>query len=108
MKRQFAVIGCGRFGSSLAKTLYALGHEVMAVDKSEERVQNISDFTTDVGTGDLKFRAFLKSGSLAQLEQINIGYEPGTTTVTYFPPNAPVIGTPEAISTDTIKWNFTI
>ncbi len=61
MKRQFAVIGCGRFGSSLAKTLYALGHEVMAVDKSEERVQNISDFVTYAVQADATDEKTLKS-----------------------------------------------
>jgi trk system potassium uptake protein TrkA len=40
-KKQFAVIGVGRFGSSVATTLYNLGFEVLAIDSSEERVQEI-------------------------------------------------------------------
>ncbi|QQY80372.1 trk system potassium uptake protein TrkA [Keratinibaculum paraultunense] len=44
--KQFAVIGCGRFGSSVAETLYELGHEVLAIDINEERVQEISDRVT--------------------------------------------------------------
>ncbi len=46
MMKSFAVIGCGRFGSSLAKTLYGLGHEVMAMDSNEEIIQEISDEVT--------------------------------------------------------------
>lgn len=46
MKKQFVVIGCGRFGSSVAKKLYDLGAEVMTVDKNEETIQNLSDFVT--------------------------------------------------------------
>ncbi|MGB3366167.1 MAG: TrkA family potassium uptake protein [Acidaminobacteraceae bacterium] len=46
MNKQFVVIGCGRFGSSVAKKLYDLGAEVMTVDKNEETVQNIADFVT--------------------------------------------------------------
>jgi len=46
MNKQFVIIGCGRFGSSVAKKLYDLGAEVMTVDKSEETVQNIADFVT--------------------------------------------------------------
>lgn len=46
MRKQFVVIGCGRFGSSVAKKLYELGVEVMAVDKNEETIQNISDYIT--------------------------------------------------------------
>lgn len=42
MKKQFLVIGLGRFGGSVSKTLLSLGHEVMAVDRNERRVQEYS------------------------------------------------------------------
>ncbi|MGH4118586.1 potassium channel family protein [Clostridium sp.] len=45
-KRQFIVIGLGRFGTSVAETLYASGNDVLAVDFDEETVQNISDSVT--------------------------------------------------------------
>ncbi|MDF2882053.1 MAG: trkA [Clostridiaceae bacterium] len=45
-KKQFVVIGLGRFGSSLAKTLYALENDVLAVDIDEDTVQNISESVT--------------------------------------------------------------
>jgi len=45
-KRQFIVIGLGRFGTSVAETLYSLGNDVLAVDFDEEVVQNISDKVT--------------------------------------------------------------
>ena len=44
--RQFAVIGIGRFGYSVAKTLTEQGCQVLAIDKDYERVQEISDFVT--------------------------------------------------------------
>lgn len=44
--KQFVVFGLGRFGSSLAMTLAEAGYEVMAIDKSEERVQDISPYVT--------------------------------------------------------------
>ncbi|MCT4585206.1 MAG: TrkA family potassium uptake protein [Peptostreptococcaceae bacterium] len=46
MKRQFVIIGCGRFGSSIAKTLYSMDHDVMILDRSEERILEIADFVT--------------------------------------------------------------
>lgn len=46
MKRQVTVIGLGRFGYSIAKTLAELGCEVIAIDKDEERVKKISEFVT--------------------------------------------------------------
>jgi len=45
--RQFAVIGLGRFGWSVAKTLSEKGHQVLAVDKDEELVKDASDFVTE-------------------------------------------------------------
>ena len=40
-KKQVAVIGLGRFGVSTTRTLYNLGHDVLAIDRDEERVQAI-------------------------------------------------------------------
>ena len=51
-KNQFAVIGLGRFGTSVAMTLQQLGHEVLAIDADEERVQKISDQVTHVVQAD--------------------------------------------------------
>lgn len=43
MAKQFAVLGLGSFGYSIAATLEQLGCEVIAVDSAEERVQQIAD-----------------------------------------------------------------
>ena len=40
------VIGMGRFGSALARELERLGHEVLAVDHSEERVNDLAQDVT--------------------------------------------------------------
>ncbi|MEC0212474.1 TrkA family potassium uptake protein [Paenibacillus ehimensis] len=52
MKKQFAVIGMGRFGSSVAKTLSNLGFEVLAIDSSEQRTQEVSNIVTHVVQAD--------------------------------------------------------
>lgn len=44
--KQYVVIGLGRFGTSVAKTLYALGNDVLAIDLDEDLVQDISDSVT--------------------------------------------------------------
>lgn len=44
--KQFVIIGLGRFGSSIAKTLYSLGSDVLAIDKDEDIVQEIADSVT--------------------------------------------------------------
>ena len=45
-KRQFIVWGLGRFGSSVAETLTALGHEVLGIDNNEDVVENMADKLT--------------------------------------------------------------
>ncbi|MGL4774586.1 MAG: potassium channel family protein [Clostridium sp.] len=45
-KKQYVVIGLGRFGESVAKTLYSLGNDVLVIDQDEEMIQEISDSVT--------------------------------------------------------------
>ncbi len=51
MKR-FVIIGLGNFGSTVAETLYADGHEVVALDVNAELVDRISRFVTRAAVGD--------------------------------------------------------
>lgn len=46
MKKQFAVIGLGRFGFNVAKSLAHYGADVIAIDHDEDRVKKISDFVS--------------------------------------------------------------
>lgn len=46
IKKQFVIIGLGRFGSSIAETLYTLGNDVLVIDKDEDLIQDISDKVT--------------------------------------------------------------
>ncbi|AOR23972.1 potassium channel family protein [Clostridium taeniosporum] len=46
VNKQFVVIGLGRFGASVAKTLYDLGNDVLVIDKDEDIIQDISDNVT--------------------------------------------------------------
>jgi len=43
---EFAVIGMGRFGRSVATTLRQLGHQVLAIDKAEEPLSRVADEVT--------------------------------------------------------------
>ena len=45
-KKQFVIFGLGRFGMSVATTLSEAGYEVMAVDKNEEVIQEVSSIVT--------------------------------------------------------------
>jgi trk/ktr system potassium uptake protein len=46
MKKQYAIIGLGRFGFNMAKTLAENKCEVIAIDKDEERVRKASEYVT--------------------------------------------------------------
>jgi len=59
--KQFAVIGLGRFGTSIAQTLYHMGHDVLAVDQTEERVNAIMKDVTHVVQLDSTNEAALRS-----------------------------------------------
>lgn len=50
--KSFAIIGLGRFGTTLAKTVIDLGHEVLGVDIDEEVVQKLSPYLTHVAVLD--------------------------------------------------------
>ena len=59
--KNILLIGLGRFGKYTAKKLNALGHDVMAVDKDEERIGKVMDFVTDARIGDATDRDFLRA-----------------------------------------------
>ncbi len=52
MKQSVLVIGLGRFGSSAARELMALGHEVLALDRSEQAVNDIAPDVTQAVQAD--------------------------------------------------------
>jgi trk system potassium uptake protein TrkA len=60
-KSQYAIIGLGRFGSSLAKELVQLGYEVLGIDKDEEAVDELSELLTHVVVADSTDEEVLKS-----------------------------------------------
>ena len=55
------LIGLGRFGRHLATQLSELGHQVMAVDRDEERVNECMPFVTNAQIGDSTRVDFLRS-----------------------------------------------
>lgn len=60
-KKQFAVIGLGRFGTTVATALYKLGYDVLAVDSDEERVHAFSNEATHVVQADSTDEETLKA-----------------------------------------------
>ncbi len=61
MTKVILLIGLGRFGKHIARKLYELDHEVMAIDRQEERVQDVLPYVTNAQIGDSMNENFLRS-----------------------------------------------
>ena len=59
--KSILLIGLGRFGKHIALHLNQLGHEVMAVDHVEERIDAVLPFVTSAQIGDSTNADFLKT-----------------------------------------------
>ena len=55
------VIGLGRFGKHIVEKLNELHHQVMAVDKDEDRVNDVLPLATDAQIGDATSKTFLRT-----------------------------------------------
>ena len=55
------IIGAGRFGRYSAKQLHDLGHQVMIVDRNEEKINEVLSYVTTAEIGDSCNEVFLKS-----------------------------------------------
>ena len=52
-RKDFVVFGLGKFGRSVAQTLAQNGCDVLAIDKSEETIQDVSEFVTHAVQADV-------------------------------------------------------
>ena len=59
--KSILLIGVNNFGFMMARKLNELGHQIMAVDRNEVRVNSILPFVTDAQIGDATNEAFLKT-----------------------------------------------
>lgn len=60
MKKQVAVIGLGRFGHSIAKSLFSMGNDVLALDTDGKHVETIASEITHAVQADATNEAVLK------------------------------------------------
>ena len=66
--KSILLIGLGRFGKHIIMNLNMLGHEVMAVDKVEERISDILPYVTSAQIGDSTNYGFLESLGIANFD----------------------------------------
>lgn len=70
MKKEFAVIGLGRFGGSICRELIDQGMEVLAIDNKEERVNEFSSIVTHAVIGDSTDESVLKSLGIRNFDHV--------------------------------------
>lgn len=70
--KQVLLIGLGRYGQNIAVRLNKMGHQVMAVDKDEKRVNAILDIVTNALIGDSTDREFLESLGVRNFDYVII------------------------------------
>lgn len=71
-KKQFAVLGLGRFGSNVAISLESMGYEVLGVDKDEEIAANMADKLTHIMSFDIRNPIALKQANIGNMDTVVI------------------------------------
>ena len=61
MKKSVLLIGLGRYGTHVARELSELNHDVLAVDRNEERINGAMQYVTSAQIGDSTNEEFLRS-----------------------------------------------
>jgi trk system potassium uptake protein TrkA len=69
-KQEFAVIGLGRFGTAVARTLLARGHAVLGIDRSREVLQPLTDELTEALILDATDEDALRSVDIALYDAV--------------------------------------
>jgi len=70
LKKQFAVIGLGRFGGSICRELAEQGMEVLAMDKNEDRVNEFASIATHAVIADTTDENILKSLGIRNFDHV--------------------------------------
>ena len=68
--KKFAVIGLGKFGIHVAKTLFEEGHEVVAIDSEKARVQAINSNCSEAIVMDATDKIQLSTLGLESLDAV--------------------------------------
>ena len=68
MKKQVCVIGLGRFGATLSHELYQSGHDVLAIDIDEAKIQDQLDRATYAVRADATNEAILKELDVSEYD----------------------------------------
>lgn len=93
----FVVIGLGRFGSSVAEELCALGHQVLAVDVDERAVQRMADKVTQAVTADCQDPEVLQTLGVKRMDCAVVAFSDDIGTSVLVALNLKELGIPRLV-----------
>lgn len=70
MKQSITVIGLGAFGSTVARELARLGHDVLCIDSDANRVNDIADYVTQAVVADARDEKALRDLGVAECDAV--------------------------------------
>lgn len=70
MAKKFATLGLGNFGFYLTKTLFEEGNDVVAVDRSEDRIQKIRPYCSQAILGDVTQKELVNTLGLEEMDAV--------------------------------------
>lgn len=73
MSNKYLIIGIGQFGFYLAKKLYEMGEEVIAIDKNEKAIRDVRPYCSKAIIGDVTEKKVLEDLDPSDMDAIIIG-----------------------------------
>ncbi|KRN54529.1 MULTISPECIES: potassium channel family protein [Carnobacterium] len=70
MKKNFAIIGLGRFGGSICRTLVEAGQDVLVIDSSEDRVNEFMNIATHAVVANAQDESVLRSLGIRNFDHV--------------------------------------
>jgi len=67
---KFAVIGLGSFGANVARTLYERGHEVVAIDRDKDKVEEAKSFSSQAVLTDASDKENLEALGITDMDVV--------------------------------------
>ncbi|MCD6380001.1 TrkA family potassium uptake protein [bacterium] len=83
MAEKFAIIGLGKFGYNITKALFEEGHDVIAIDLNEEKVQKVRSCCSQAITGDATQKEIIETFGLEEMDAVVVcmGGNPSAATL---------------------------
>ncbi len=95
--KQFAVVGCGRFGKALAIKLSELDQEVLAIDKDEEVINELSSYVTHAVTANITVEGVLEELGIQNFDVVIVGMSANFEASVLVTTNSKELGVPTVV-----------